>query len=112
MDHIWAHPDCSADACREALAASSHHLKDSSVRTLLQRLEQKGYLRHQVQGRTYLYRASEPRRSVAAQAVKQIVDRLLNGSVEQLLVGMVENHLVDRAELKQLAKKIASKKRE
>jgi predicted transcriptional regulator len=112
MDYVWAHPDCTADACREALAASSRELKESTVRTLLRRLEDKGYLTHQVEGRTYLYRAREARHTVAAQAVKQVMDRFWGGSVEQLLTGMVDNDFVDRKELERLAQKIAAKKKE
>ena len=112
MDYVWAHPGCTADDCREALAAGSRPLKESTVRTLLQRLEKKGYVAHEVAGRTYLYRALEDRRLVAAQAVKQIIDRFCGGSIEQLLVGMVDNDMVDRRELEQLARKIALKKKE
>jgi predicted transcriptional regulator len=112
MDFVWAHPGATADDCREALAAASRQLKESTVRTLLHRLELKGYLGHEVDGRTYRYRASEPRRNVAAQAVKQIIDRFCDGSVEQLLVGMVENDFVSQEELKELARRVARKKPE
>jgi predicted transcriptional regulator len=114
MEYVWAHPASTVDACREGLAglAGLRPLKESTVRTLLQRLEKKGYVTHTVEGRAFLYRASERQHDVAAQAVKQIVDRLCGGSVEQLLVGMVENRFVDRQELAQLARKIARKKSE
>jgi BlaI family penicillinase repressor len=85
-------------------------LKESTVRTLLHRLEQKGYLQHTVEGRTYQYRASEPRQRVAAQAVRQIIDRLCGGSAEQLLVGLVDNRVVGRAELERAARRIAQKR--
>ena len=109
MDHVWSHGPCSAEACREAFAAT-RPMKDSTVRTILRRLEEKGYLTHQVDGRTYIYCATEARRSVAARAVKQIVDRFCAGSVEQLLVGMVENQVLSRKELRQLARKVSERK--
>jgi len=112
MDYVWANPGCSADACRLALARSSRPLKESTVRTLLHRLEKKGYVQHGIEGRTYLYRASEARQDVAAHAVKQIIDRFFDGSIEPLLVGMVDNDYIDREELKELARKIASRKKE
>jgi BlaI family transcriptional regulator, penicillinase repressor len=112
MDYIWSHAGCTAEACREALSANSRALKESTVRTLLHRLELKGYVTHEVEGRTYIYRAWQPRQSFAAQAVKQIVDRFCGGSVEQLLAGMVDNDVVDRAELERMVRKIASKKKE
>jgi predicted transcriptional regulator len=64
-----------------------------------------------VEGRTYIYRALQARRNIAARAVSHIVDRFCGGSVEQLLVGMVENEVLDRAELQRLAQKIAEKKK-
>jgi predicted transcriptional regulator len=111
MDYVWAHPGCSVTACQEALAAS-RPLKESTVRTLFQRLEQKGYVTHEADGRTYLYRAVQPRSNIAATAVKQIIDRFCGGSLEELLVGMVHNDIVDRKELQELARKINAKKQE
>jgi BlaI family penicillinase repressor len=109
MDFVWANGPATAEACREGLAPR-HPLKDSTIRTLLRRLEAKGYLRHEVDGRTYLYRSVEPQQTVAARAVKQIIDKLCGGSVEQLLVGMVDHEVLDSKQLKHLAQKIASKK--
>ena len=108
MDHVWASGAATAEGVREALAAR-HAMKDSTVRTVLRRLEEKGYLRHKVEGRTFLYRAAHPRQNIAARAVRHIVDRFCGGSVEQLLVGMVENQVLEPEELERLARKIAQK---
>jgi BlaI family transcriptional regulator, penicillinase repressor len=110
MEYVWGHAGCSAEDCREALAAASRPLKESTVRTVLRRLEAKGYVRHDVEGRTYLYRAAEARQRFAAKAVEQVLDRFFGGSLEQLLVGMVESEVVDRRELQRLARMIAHKK--
>lgn len=109
MDFVWTQGPTTAEACRAGLAPR-HLLKDSTIRTLLRRLEAKGYLQHEVDGRTYLYRPVEPKQTVAARAVKQIIDKLCGGSVEQLLVGMVDHEVLDRKQLQHLAQKIASKK--
>jgi BlaI family penicillinase repressor len=42
-------------------------------------------------------------------AVRQILDRFCDGSLEQLMLGLVENEVVDRAELQQLARKLSKK---
>ena len=110
MDHIWSGGPATAEQCREALW-QRHPMKDSTVRTVLRRLEEKGFLRHKVEGRTYLYRAAQERRNIAARAIRHIIDRFCGGSVEQLLVGMVEDDVFDRAELQRLAQKIADKKK-
>ena len=106
MDYIWTQGPCSAEACREALAGS-RPMKDSTVRTVLRRLEEKGYLAHEIDGRTFIYRAADARANVAVRAVKGIIDRFCGGSAEQLVLGMVDNAVLDRQQLERLARKIA-----
>src|SRR5471032_1733154 len=83
MQLVWANGPVTAEAVRERL---SKPLKESTVRTVLRRLEEKGYIIHRVEGRTYLYEPVEPRGRVAARAVQRIVDWICNGSVEEVLV--------------------------
>jgi len=109
MDFVWSHPDCTAEACREGVAAD-RVLKDSTIRTILRKLEEKGYVTHKVAGRTFVYRPSDSKRNVAAQAVQQLIDRFCNGSVEELLVGLVDNQVLKPKELKKLADKIERRK--
>ena len=106
MDYIWSHGPVTAEHCREALA-SSRPMKDSTIRTVLRRLEEKGYLAHEVEGRTFIYRASDVRQNVAVRAVKGIIDRFCGGSAEELVLGMVDNAVLDRKQLERLARKIA-----
>ncbi len=108
MDYIWTHGPSSSEVCREGLA-SSRPMKDSTIRTVLRRLEEKGYLTHQVQGRTFIYKASDMRQNVAVRAVKGIIDRFCGGSAEQLVLGMVDNAVLNRKQLERLARKIAEK---
>jgi len=107
MQLVWAHGPITAEEVREKL---SRRLKESTVRTVLRRLEDKGYTRHTVDGRTYVYHAAEPRGQVAAKAVKRIVDWFCNGSIEEVLVGMVDNAMLDQKQLKLLADQVAKAK--
>jgi BlaI family penicillinase repressor len=109
MQVLWRLGPSRAEQVRDALAAS-RPLKDSTIRTLLRRLHAKGYVTHEVDGRTFIYRGVETPRNVAAKAVRQIIDRFCDGSLEQLLVGMVENKVIDGAELQELARKIGRSK--
>src|ERR1700722_874530 len=86
---IWKHSSAPSEYVRETLW-NKHPMKESTCRTILKRLEDKGYLNHRVEGRTNIYSVLEARERVAASAVRQIIDRLCGGSVEQLLVGMVD----------------------
>src|SRR5215469_7485226 len=109
MQILWKRGPGTAEQIREALAAR-HDLKDSTIRTILRRLQQKGYVRHRVEGKAFVYTHVDKPQHVAARAVRQILDRFCGGSLEQLLVGMVENEVVDAAELRDLARKLAERK--
>jgi BlaI family penicillinase repressor len=102
---VWRTGNVTAEQVREEL---DRPLKDSTVRTVLRRLEEKGYLAHVVENRTFLYRPAESRQRVAGRAVQRIVDWFCEGSVEALLVGMVDSKVLDRDELQRLADRIAA----
>jgi predicted transcriptional regulator len=108
MQIVWAHGPVTAEIVRERL---SRKLKESTVRTVLRRLEEKGYARHTVDGRTYVYHATEARARVAAKAVQRIVDWFCNGSMEEVLVGMVDNAMLDQQQLRSLADQVAKAKK-
>jgi predicted transcriptional regulator len=101
---VWRKAEINAEQVREELGRP---LKDSTIRTVLRRLEEKGYLTHTVDDRTFVYRPAESRQRVAGRAAKRIVDWFCEGSVEALLVGMVDSKMLDRAELQRLAERIA-----
>lgn len=102
---VWRKGALTAEQVREELGRP---LKDSTIRTVLRRLEEKGYVVHTVENRTFLYRSAETRQRVAGRAAKRIVDWFCEGSVEALLVGMVDSKVLDRTELQRLADRIAA----
>ena len=110
MAVVWERGSASAEDVRQALA-EHHFMKESTCRTVLRRLEEKGYVTHTVDGRTNIYKHVERASNVAAKAVRHIIDRFCGGSVEQLLVGMVESDVIGKDELKDLASKIARRKK-
>jgi predicted transcriptional regulator len=109
LDVIWAKGPATSEQVREAIHPA-HPLKDSSIRTLLRRLEARGYLSHEVVGNTFVYRAAAPSSSVAARAVRHIIERFWSGSVEQFLVGMVDEKVISPRELDRLARKVKAQK--
>lgn len=106
---VWRLGEATAEKVREEV---ERPLKDSTIRTVLRRLEEKGYLAHSVDSRTFIYRPAESPQKVAARAVQRIVDWFCQGSVEELLVGLLDSKVVSRAELERLAKKVAAAKKQ
>ena len=107
MQLVWSRGSITAEQAREELRRP---LKESTVRTVLRRLEDKGYVTHTVEGRTYIFAAAEQRGAVAAKAVQRIVNWFCDGSLEEMLVGLVDNQSLDAKQLKMLSDRIAKAK--
>ena len=107
MQLVWDKGEVTAEQVREELTRPA---KESTVRTVLRRLEDKGFVTHSVDGRTFVFRATEARQEVAARAVKRIVDWFCKGSVEEVLVGMADARMLEPGTLEQLAKRISAAK--
>ena len=105
LDFIWSKKSATADDVREALLPK-HRLKDPTVRTLLRRLEARGYLTHRLEGKVFVYEAAMQPRKLAAGAVRQIIDRFCSGSVEQFLMGMVDEKVLTAKEIERLSRKL------
>jgi BlaI family penicillinase repressor len=104
---VWRSGPASADQVRLALARP---LKESTVRTVLSRLEHKGYLAHAREQRTFVYRAAKTPAHLAARAVQRVADWFCNGSVDEVLLGMLEAKVVSRRDLKRLMEKLGKDK--
>lgn len=106
MDYVWSDGPCTSEQCREALA-DARPMKESTIRTVLRRLEEKGYVAHELNGRTFIYRAAEARQNVAVRAVKNIIDRFCGGSAEELVIGLVDSEVLDAKRLEHLTRMIS-----
>jgi|SRR6185437_13937044 len=114
MQAVWKLAPCTVEAVHEVVART-RDIKETSVRTLLRRLEQKGYLIHKEEGRAYVYQAvgrASDSRSLAAHAVRQIIDRFCRGSVEELVSGMVDARVLSKGEMDRLEEFVKARRQE
>jgi BlaI family transcriptional regulator, penicillinase repressor len=100
---LWKHGEMTATAVRGQLARK---LKDPTIRTVLRRLEDKGYVTHSVVSGTFIYRAVDSAETAAANAVQGIIDRFCGGSIERALLGLVDAGLLDAEQLSVIAGKL------
>jgi len=105
---LWAQGEMTAVEVRKQLARK---LKDATVRTVLRRLEEKGYVTHSVEAGTFIYRPKESAESAAADAVKGIVERFCGGSIERALLALADAALVEPKQLAAIAGKLRRKPR-
>ena len=109
MQAVWDGGTCTVEAVHR-IVSCQRDIKEATTRTLMRRLEQKGYLKHESDKRAYIYRAVEPARSLAARAVRQIIDRFCQGSVEELVSGMVEAKVLNNADIDALEKFVRNRR--
>jgi predicted transcriptional regulator len=89
MEIVWQRKEVTVSEVREAL--STHRpLARNTVQTMLVRLEEKGWLKHREQGRTFVYSANRPRTLSLGAKVSQMVDRLFAGSPEEMVTALLE----------------------
>jgi predicted transcriptional regulator len=104
MEHLWRRGDATAE---DVVTALRRPLKNATVRTLLRRLEAKGYVGHHSRGRAYVYAARVDETRAATGAIRRIVQRFFGGSSSKLLIGLVDGGLIDPRELRALSRKLA-----
>ena len=105
---LWKHGEMTATEVRRHVARK---LKDPTIRTVLRRLEEKGYVSHTVASGTFIYRARDSAETTAASAVQGIVERFCGGSLERVLLALVDTGFTDPTELAALAGRLKRKSR-
>jgi BlaI family penicillinase repressor len=105
---LWTYGEMTAFAVRNHV---SRKLKDPTIRTVLRRLEEKGYVSHSVVSGTFIYRAIDTAEAAAASAVQGIVEGYCGGSFERVLHGLIDAGFVDTTRLETLIGKLKRKPR-
>jgi predicted transcriptional regulator len=78
----------------------------SAVRAALRLLEEKGELKHEMDGKRYVYLPTTPRKQARTTALKHLVRTFFNGSPEQVVNALIEESRPSNEELDRLAKLI------
>jgi predicted transcriptional regulator len=97
------------------LLAQRRSVSRNTVSTMVTRLEEKGWLRHRVNGGTFLYSATHPREKVLPRLVRRLVDAAFQGSAEGLVLTLLEGGRLSADEverIRMMLEKAEGKKRE
>lgn len=101
MEIVWEHGEVSVSETRTLLAAH-REVARNTVRTLMERMEEKGWLKHRVEGRTYIYSAAQPRKASIGRKVVEVLDQVCGGSPEALVNALIDYRGLSDAELKRI----------
>ena len=101
MKVVWR---SGASTVRDVYETLLEHRKIAytTVMTMMNILEQKGYLKKSSKDRAYVYHATRPQKQVIRGMVREFVDRVFNGSAEPLLLHLVEDRRVSEQDLEEI----------
>jgi BlaI family transcriptional regulator, penicillinase repressor len=101
MGIVWERGELTANEVRRILSRSKKVARNT-VRTLLERMEEKGWLKHRMDGRTFLYAATWPRKDSIGQKVSEIIETICSGSPETLVTALLDYRGLHPDELKRI----------
>lgn len=86
LDILYQRGRATANEVLEALGAERSY---STVRTQLRVLEQKGHVRHEVDGTRYVYLPAVPRHAARRSALRHLVQTFFDGSPEHVVAALL-----------------------
>ena len=101
MSILWKEGSATVTEVRDRLA---DELAYTSVLSALQTLEEKGYVRHEQEGRAYRYFPLVAPEQAGGSAIGRILEKIFHGSAELMLAQLVSDRNVPPAELKRMRK--------
>lgn len=105
MNVVWEKGTATVYDVKDALSRGRKPAY-STILTMMRKLEAKGYLEHDVQERTYVYRPAISRQAVRHSMLGDVLDRLFEGSASLLFNSLAEQNRISKKELREIRKLI------
>ena len=106
MSVLWRLGSANVSEVRDAL---EEDLAYTSVLSALQTLEEKGFVRHESEGRAYRYFPTFEAERAGGSALARVRDAIFNGSAERMFAQMVADKKLSRKELERMRQLIAER---
>src|SRR5919107_3077280 len=109
MSDLWRMGSASVTEVRDTL---EEDLAYTSVLSALQTLEEKGYVRHEPEGRAYRYFPTVAAERAGGSAIARIRNAIFAGSAERMFAQMVADKGLGREELEKMRRLLADRLKE
>jgi BlaI family penicillinase repressor len=110
MKQVWRLESATVRQVYEALL-EQRRIAYTTVMTMMNILEQKGFLKKSQDDRAYVYSPAQPQKQVVGSMVREFVNRVFNGSAEPLLLHLVEDQHLTEKDLDEIRKSIRSSRK-
>lgn len=111
LEVLWKQEEAPVSAVHEALGGSAEFAY-TTIATMLRKMEDRRLVRHRTEGRSFIYRAAVQADEVSRGVGDHLVDRLFAGSLADAVSQLLSSREVSRAELDEIAKLIAAKRKQ
>ncbi len=100
MEVLWQKSQATVAELTAALPPPA--LAYNSVLTTMRILEQKGHVRHEKDGRAYIYIPVIQKEEASSSALREVIDKFFDASPGALALKLLENKALDRSEISRL----------
>jgi predicted transcriptional regulator len=104
---LWEQGPSSVRSVHRQLARAEEDLAYNTIQTLLRIMEDKGLVRHHVEGRTFVYSPCYSRDESAV----RFLDRVFDGAVDQLVMSLVRTERITPEEVRKMQAMIVEARR-
>ena len=111
MSVLWKKGSATVADVHDAVGAK-RGLAAATVATLLRRLEKKGAVAHETEGRQFVYQALITSAAARRSVLSEVAERLLPADVPALINQLLESRKIGAEELEQVKKLIEARERE
>jgi BlaI family transcriptional regulator, penicillinase repressor len=101
MNVVWDHGEVTVAEVWKALA-SRRPVARNTVLTMMERLQERGWLHCESSDRAFRYRAAAPREAVQGMMVRRLLDSAFNGSAEGLVMALLDGRGLTDDEAKRI----------
>jgi predicted transcriptional regulator len=108
MRVLWSVERATVARVRDVLAGEGDGRALTTIATMLTKMEKKGVVDHELEGRQYVYRPIVSETAVHRSMVAELTERLFDGDVTALVSHLLEEQQIDAAELAELRRLIAA----
>jgi BlaI family penicillinase repressor len=108
---LWEQPNVSVAEVHQALGPNAA-LAYTTVATMLRKMEARGLVAHETEGRRFLYRAAVTPKAVTRGMADDLLERLFEGRLADLVSHLLSTREVTREELDELERLIAERKQQ
>lgn len=110
MDVVWEFGEATVHQVRDRINEKKN-LAYTTILSVMQKLENEGWLKHRADRRTYVYKPTVSREQAGTRSIRQLIDSVFAGKPQAMFEHLLEDDKMSADEVAELRKLINKKQR-